>query len=164
MKFTPTQKNLVFAVNQGLYTISVLASRYDVTFNTVKNLVNQYKSFTKCKPEERTVKEPDIGLTTEQKNCLVTDFNNGFSYSDLEKRYKLTGSQLRFFLNYRKRYCMPDEVPVIRNDRLKARESIETEKERQQIRQDCSAKMPLDRICKKYQISKALLYEILKGD
>ena len=164
MKFTPTQKNLVFAVNQGLYPISVLASRYDVTFNTVKNLVNQYKSFTKCKPEERTVKEPDIGLTTEQKNCLVTDFNNGFSYSDLEKRYKLTGSQLRFFLNYRKRYCMPDEVPVIRNDRLKARESIETEKERQQIRQDCSAKMPLDRICKKYQISKALLYEILKGD
>ena len=163
MKFTPTQKNLVFAVNQGLYPISVLASRYDVTFNTVKNLVNQYKSFTKCKPEERTVKEPDIGLTTEQKNCLVTDFNNGFSYSDLEKRYKLTGSQLRFFLNYRKRYCMPDEVPVIRNDRLKARESIETEKERQQIRQDCSAKMPLDRICKKYQISKALLYEILKG-
>lgn len=164
MKFTPTQKNLVFAVNQGLYPISVLASRYDVTFNTVKNLVNQYKSFTKCKPEERTVKEPDIGLTTEQKNCLVTDFNNGFSYSDLEKRYKLTGSQLRFFLNYRKRYCMPDEVPVIRNDRLKARESIGTEKERQQIRQDCSAKMPLDRICKKYQISKALLYEIMKGD
>lgn len=164
MKFTPTQKNLVFAVNQCLYPISVLASRYDVTFNTVKNLVNQYKSFTKCKPEERTVKEPDIGLTTEQKNCLVTDFNNGFSYSDLEKRYKLTGSQLRFFLNYRKRYCMPDEVPVIRNDRLKARESIGTEKERQQIRQDCSAKMPLDRICKKYQISKALLYEIMKGD
>lgn len=162
MKFTPTQKNLVFAVNQGLYPISVLASRYDVTFNTVKNLVNQYKAFTKCKPEERGVKEPDIGLTTEQKNCLVTDFNNGFSYSDLEKRYKLTGSQLRFFLNYRKRYCMPDEVPVIRNDRLKARESIETEKERQQIRQDCSAKMPLDRICKKYQISKALLYEIMK--
>lgn len=164
MKFTPTQKNLVFAVNQGLYPISVLASRYDVTFNTVKNLVNQYKSFTKCKLEERTVKEPDIGLTTEQKNCLVTDFNNGFSYSDLEKRYKLTGSQLRFFLNYRKRYCMPDEVPVIRNDRLKARESIGTEKERQQIRQDCSAKMPIDRICKKYQISKAMLYEILKGD
>lgn len=164
MKFTPTQKNLVFAVNQGLYPISVLSSRYDVTFNTVKNLVNQYKSFTKCKPEERTVKEPDIGLTTEQKNCLVTDFNNGFSYSDLEKRYKLTGSQLRFFLNYRKRYCMPDEVPVIRNDRLKARESIGTEKERQQIRQDCSAKMPLDRICKKYQISKTLLYEIMKGD
>ena len=164
MKFTPTQKNLVFAVNQDLYPISVLASRYDVTFNTVKNLVNQYKALTKCKPEERTVKEPDIGLTTEQKNCLVTDFNNGFSYSDLEKRYKLTGSQLRFFLNYRKRYCMPDEVPVIRNDRLKARESIGTEKERQQIRQDCSAKMPLDRICKKYQISKALLYEILKGD
>ena len=164
MKFTAVQKNLVFAVNQGLYPISVLSSRYDVTFNTVKNLVNQYKSFTKCKPEERTVKEPDIGLTTEQKNCLVTDFNNGFSYSDLEKRYKLTGSQLRFFLNYRKRYCMPDEVPVIRNDRLKARESIGTEKERQQIRQDCSAKMPLDRICKKYQISKALLYEILKGD
>ena len=164
MKFTPTQKNLVFAVNQGLYPIAVLASRYDVTFNTVKNLVNQYKSFTKCKPEERTVKEPDIGLTTEQKNCLVTDFNNGFSYSDLEKRYKLTGSQLRFFLNYRKRYCMPDEVPVIRNDRLKARESIGTEKERQQIRQDCSAKMPLDRICKKYQISKAILNEILKGD
>lgn len=163
MKFTPTQKNLVFAVNQGLYPISVLASRYDVTFNTVKNLVNQYKAFTKCKLEERTVKEPDIGLTTEQKNCLVTDFNNGFSYSDLEKRYKLTDSQLRFFLNYRKRYCMPDEVPVIRNDRLKARESIETEKERQQIRQDCSAKMPLDRICKKYQISKALLYEIMKG-
>ena len=163
MKFTPTQKNLVFAVNQDLYPISVLASRYDVTFNTVKNLVNQYKSFTKCKSEERTVKEPDIGLTQEQKNCLVTDFNNGFSYSDLEKRYKLTGSQLRFFLNYRKRYCMPDEVPVIRNDRLKARESIETEKERQQIRQDCSAKMPLDRICKKYQISKALLYEIMKG-
>ena len=92
MKFTPTQKNLVFAVNQGLYPISVLASRYDVTFNTVKNLVNQYKAFTKCKPEERTVKEPDIGLTTEQKNCLVTDFNNGFSYSDLEKRYKLTGN------------------------------------------------------------------------
>lgn len=164
MKFTAVQKNLVFAVNQGLYPISVLASRYDVTFNTVKNLVNQYKSFSKCKLEERTVKEPDIGLTTEQKNCLVTDFNNGFSYSDLEKRYKLTGSQLRFFLNYRKRYCMPDEVPVIRNDRLKARESIGTEKERQQIRQDCSAKMPIDRICKKYQISKAMLYEILKGD
>ena len=164
MKFTSEQKNLVFAVNQNLYPASVLASRYDVTFNTVKNLVNQYKALTKCKPEERTVKEPDIGLTTEQKNCLVTDFNNGFSYSDLEKRYKLTGSQLRFFLNYRKRYCMPDEVPVIRNDRLKARESIGTEKERQQIRQDCSAKMPLDRICKKYQISKALLYEILKGD
>lgn len=164
MKFTPTQKNLVFAVNQGLYPISVLASRYDVTFNTVKNLVNQYKSFTKCKPEERMVKEPDIGLTTEQKNCLVTDFNNGFSYSDLAKRYKLTDSQLRFFLNYRKRYCMPDEVPVIRNDRLKARESIGTEKERQQIRQDCLAKMPIDRVCKKYQISKALLYEILKGD
>ena len=164
MKFTAVQKTLVFAVNQGLYPISVLASRYDVTFNTVKNLVNQYKSFSKCKLEERTVKEPDIGLTTEQKNCLVTDFNNGFSYSDLEKRYKLTGSQLRFFLNYRKRYCMPDEVPVIRNDRLKARESIGTEKERQQIRQDCSAKMPIDRICKKYQISKAMLYEILKGD
>lgn len=164
MKFTAVQKNLVFAVTQGLYPISVLASRYDVTFNTVKNLVNQYKSFTKCKPEERGVKEPDIGLTTEQKNCLVTDFNNGFSYSDLAKRYKLTDSQLRFFLNYRKRYCMPDEVPVIRNDRLKARESIGTEKERQQIRQDCSAKMPLDRICKKYQISKALLYEIMKGD
>ena len=164
MKFTAVQKNLVFAVNQGLYPISVLASRYDVTFNTVKNLVNQYKSFSKCKLEERTVKEPDIGLTTEQKNCLVTDFNNGFSYSDLEKRYKLTGSQLSFFLNYRKRYCMPDEVPVIRNDRLKARESIGTEKERQQIRQDCSAKMPIDRICKKYQISKAMLYEILKGD
>lgn len=164
MKFTAVQKNLVFAVNQGLYPISVLASRYDVTFNTVKNLVNQYKSFTKCKSEKRTVKEPDIGLTTEQKNCLVTDFNNGFSYSDLEKRYKLTDSQLRFFLNYRKRYCMPDEVPVIRNDRLKAREFIGTEKERQQIRQDCSAKMPIDRICKKYQISKALLYEILKGD
>ena len=164
MKFTSEQKNLVFAVNQNLYPASVLASRYDVTFNTVKNLVNQYKALTKCKPEERTVKEPDIGLTTEQKNCLVTDFNNGFSYSDLEKRYKLTGSQLRFFLNYRKRYCMPDEVPVIRNDRLKARESIETEKERQQIRQDCSAKMPIDRVCKKYQISKTILNEILKGD
>ena len=164
MKFTSEQKNLVFAVNQNLYPASVLASRYHVAFNTVKNLVNQYKSYTKCKPEERTVKEPDIGLTIEQKNCLVTDFNNGFSYSDLAKRYKLTDSQLRFFLNYRKRYCMPDEVPVIRNDRLKARESIGTEKERQQIRQDCSANMPLDRICKKYQISKTLLYEIMKGD
>lgn len=164
MKFTSEQKNLVFAVNQNLYPASVLASRYHVAFNTVKNLVNQYKSYTKCKPEERTVKEPDIGLTIEQKNCLVTDFNNGFSYSDLAKRYKLTDSQLRFFLNYRKRYCMPDEVPVIRNDRLKARESIGTEKERQQIRKDCLAKMPIDRVCKKYQISKALLYEILKGD
>lgn len=40
MKFTPTQKNLVFAFNQGLYPISALASRYDVTFNTVKNINN----------------------------------------------------------------------------------------------------------------------------
>lgn len=164
MKFTAVQKNLVFAVNQGLYPISVLASRYDVKEVTIKNLVNQYKAFTKCKKEERRVKEPDIGLTQEQKNCLVTDFNNGFSSFDLRENYKLSESQLRYFLNYRRNNCMPDEVPVIRNDKLKARESIGTEKERQQIRQDCLAKMPIDRVCKKYQISKAILNEILKGD
>ena len=77
MKFTPTQKNLVFAVNQGLYPVSILASRYDVTFNTVKNLVIKYESFTKCNTEVRTVKEPNIDLSTQEKNQLIRDFNNG---------------------------------------------------------------------------------------
>lgn len=103
-------------------------------------------------------------MTIEEKNQLIKDFNNGFSYSDLEKRYKLTVSQLRFLLNYRKNNCMPDEVPIIRNDKLKARDSVDTNKERQQIRKDCLAKMPIDRVCKKYQISKRLLNEILKGE
>lgn len=164
MKFTPTQKNLVFAVNQGLYPASILASRYHITVTSIKNWVTKYETFTKCNAGVRTIKEPDLGLTIEEKNQLIKDFNNGFSYSELEERYRLTVSQLRFLLNYRKNNCMPDEVPIIRNDKLKARDSVDTNKERQQIRQDYSAKMPIDRVCKKYQISKALLYEILKGD
>ena len=62
MKFTSEQKNLVFAVNQGLYPISVLASRYDVKEVTIKNLINQYKAFTKCKPEERINNSQSLAL------------------------------------------------------------------------------------------------------
>lgn len=164
MKFTSEQKNLVFAVNQNLYPASVLASRYHITVTSIKNWVNKYQSFTKCNTEVRTIKEPDLGLTIKEKNQLIKDFNNGFSSLDLEKTYKINESQLRYFINYRKRYCMPDEVPVIRNDRLKARDSVGTEKERQQIRNDCLARMPVERICRKYQISKRLLNEILKGE
>lgn len=92
MKFTSEQKNLVFAVNQNLYPASVLASRYHVAFNTVKNLVIKYESFTKCNTEVRTVNESNIDLSIQEKNQLIRDFNNDFNYSDLEKRYKLTGN------------------------------------------------------------------------